>query len=178
MAVLCARRDSVYKTLPNCCVYDDLRDARSFEGGMPVVCHPPCAQWSRLFRFAADRPLEKALAPFCVDVVRREGGVLEHPAFSRLWRECGLPLPGERDGWGRTIGISQYWFGHAAEKRTWLYIVGAREVFELPFTMGYPQVTCGKSRLRSRREQPKADRERTPEAFARWLVDLAAQCYT
>ncbi|WP_255347922.1 hypothetical protein [Xanthomonas sp. NCPPB 1128] len=37
VAVLFARADSVYKTLPGCDVYDMERDARTFAGGMQVA---------------------------------------------------------------------------------------------------------------------------------------------
>lgn len=42
VAVLFAREDSVYKTLPECEVYDMARDARTYDGPWPVVAHPPC----------------------------------------------------------------------------------------------------------------------------------------
>ena len=42
VAVLFARADSIYKTLPGCDVYDIKRDARTWPGGCPVVAHPPC----------------------------------------------------------------------------------------------------------------------------------------
>lgn len=49
VAVLFARTDSVYRSLPDVEVYDIERDARTFAGGMPVVAHPPCraALWPR-----------------------------------------------------------------------------------------------------------------------------------
>ena len=43
VAVLFARRDSVYKTLPGTDVYDADRDARTYDGDGPSLCHPPPA---------------------------------------------------------------------------------------------------------------------------------------
>jgi hypothetical protein len=48
VAVLFARADSVYKTMPGTDVYDAERDARTWPGGAPVVAHPPCKRWSSL----------------------------------------------------------------------------------------------------------------------------------
>jgi len=42
VAVLFARADSIYKSLPDCDVYDIERDARTYDGPWPVVAHPPC----------------------------------------------------------------------------------------------------------------------------------------
>lgn len=52
VAVLFARQDSTYKALSGVDVYDIDRDARTFQGGMPVVAHPPCRAWGRLRAFA------------------------------------------------------------------------------------------------------------------------------
>lgn len=40
VAVLFARADSVYKTLPGCDVWDEARDARRWTGGVPLVAQP------------------------------------------------------------------------------------------------------------------------------------------
>jgi len=39
VAVLFAREDSHYKTLPQCDVYDMARDARTYDGPHPVAAH-------------------------------------------------------------------------------------------------------------------------------------------
>lgn len=181
-AILFARSDSVYKTFPGLDVFDLARDARSFSGGRSVVAHPPCRAWGRLRHFAKPRHDEKDLALFAVDCVRRNGGVLEHPESSSLWMAAGLPLPGahhdEFGGW--TFPISQKWFGHRAEKRTWLYIVGVHPVAipSYPLTLGEAThvigLYSGRDRLRSRPEIGKAEREHTPVEFARWLIELAS----
>jgi len=168
VAVLYAREDSIYKSLsPH--VYDIHRDARHYNGPFPVVAHPPCRGWGRLRHFAKPRPDEKALAYHAVHAVRTWGGVLEHPASSSLWEACELPAPGQRDAWGGfTYVVDQAWFGHRAPKRTWLYIVGADSLPEVPFELGQ---RSGRVELMGTRE-----REATPPAFAFWLLDLADRC--
>lgn len=73
VAVLFARQDSNYKSMPVCDVYDIDRDARTFPGGLPVVAHPPCRTWGRLRQFAKGRPDEKTLGPWAVEQVRSWG---------------------------------------------------------------------------------------------------------
>ena len=177
IAVLFARGDSVYKTFPDCDVWDEQRDARQWGGGAALVAHPPCAQWGRLRAFSNDIPEVKALAPMAVQHVQRYGGVLEHPAGSLLWGPCGLPLPGhppDRFG-GWTARIRQCDWGHRAEKLTWLYIVGVHpdDLPELP-PAGEP--THAISSRRNLPETSKAEREHTPVSFARWLVETASRC--
>ena len=150
--------------------FDQTRDARRYCGSLPVVAHPPCRAWGRLAHFAKPRPDEKDLARFAVAKVRRWGGVLEHPQFSGLWADQSLPLPGQRDergGW--TLPVLQSWWGHRAPKRTWLYIVGVEpaQCPPIPFELGEP--------LGRVENMCSAERERTPRAFASWLVDLAGR---
>lgn len=191
IAVLFARVDSIYKTLPGCDVWDIERDARRWPGGSPIIAHPPCRAWGRLRAFAKPRADEKDLARWAVDQIRQHGGVLEHPESSSLWTDKGLPRPGmkdEFDGW--TLPVHQYWWGHRAQKKTWLYIVGCApsDVPEMPFKLG--TAAC-RIRLDKRRAdgthirkgdpdyQPllgDAEREHTPLALAEWLVELARRC--
>lgn len=195
VAVLFARSDSIYKTLPDCDVWDAERDARLFLGGSPVVAHPPCRAWGKLRSFAKPREGEVALAPWAIEQVRRWGGVLEHPFSSRLWPHCGLPEPGKRDEYGGwTLVIDQDWFGHKAEKRTKLYIVGVSptDIPTLPFRIEEPthvlasdkRIGPGRDSPRARKGDPgwrpeisKAEREHTPPALAEWLVELARRCH-
>lgn len=183
VAVLFARKDSIYKTMPDCDVYDIDRDARKWPGGTPIVAHPPCRAWGGLKHMAKPRPDEKALAPWAVSQIRKFGGVLEHPRRSALWPELGLPAPGAgKDSYGGwTLGVSQKEFGHLAEKKTLLYIVGVepKEIPPLPLALHEAPLTIGTSgrrrdgKRKAGREVPKWMREATPPMFARWLVDLA-----
>ncbi len=136
---------------------------------------------------ANPRPDEKNLARLAVALVREFGGVLEHPARSTLWAAQKLPQPGERDQYGGwTLPISQYWWGHRAEKKTWLYIVGCepRDVPQLPLALGDAPMVVGNGTTNHpqrgdpgwRPQIPHAEREHTPPELARWLVELARRC--
>lgn len=183
VAALFVRRDSVYKAMPEVDPWDEDRDARKWRGGLPVVAHPPCQQWCALSHFARKDAEKKALAPLAVALVRSNGGVLEHPAHSKLWAAAGLPKVGARDAArGFTLPVDQRWWGHRARKRTFLYIVGCepRDVPPVPFDMSEPEVTITTSRRRlgakTNEMTDHTEREKTPPAFARWLVDLARKC--
>ena len=171
VSVLFARSDSCYIELVTD-VWDIERDARNYIGSNSVVCHPPCRGWGRLRHLAKPRPDEKSLALFAVDQVRRLGGVLEHPMGSSLWAHALLPRPGEASdkfgGW--TLLVDQGWYGHPAPKPTYLYIVGL-----LPSDIGVLPYQLRRAGGRTLALSP-ADRERTPLAFARFLVDLASRC--
>lgn len=183
VAVLFARQDSIYKAIPGCDVFDIDRDARTYTGDLPVVAHPPCRAWGRLRQFAKPRPDEKDLAFFAIDQIRRCGGVLEHPAQSSLWPVAGLPPCGAfKDAFGGwSMAVDQFWWGHRARKRTFLYICGIvpSQLPPLPLVLGQaPAVIAGNSRHRTKGlvHLPHAEREKTPEAFALWLLDLAGRC--
>lgn len=183
VAVLFAREDSHYKTLPGVDVWDEARDARRWPGGAPVVAHPPCRLWAKLRQFAKARDpvMERQLAIDAVARVRRFGGVLEHPKESTLWAHEGLPTPGRapdaHGGW--TAEVRQCDWGHKAEKTTWLYIVGCHPD-DLPALPPRGEAT---GVIKPQRGVPrtlkivtKAEREHTPPALAAWLVELAARC--
>lgn len=179
VAALFTRADSVYRTIPGVDCWDIERDARNFPGGMPVVAHPPCRAWGQLSHLANPRPDEKDLARFAVRMVRKNGGVLEHPAGSRLWPDQGFPTGRATDkhgGW--TLGIDQFTFGHPAQKNTRLYIVGCspREIPEIPIRLGEPwkRVTTRAGMIG--RRCTNVEREATPPALALWLVELARRC--
>jgi hypothetical protein len=185
IAVLFARKDSVYKTLPGCDVWDIERDARNWPGGSPVVAHPPCRAWGRLAHMAKPQPDEKDLARFAVAMIRQYGGVLEHPSASHLWQDQQLgtiSAPDEFGGW--TMPIHQHWFGHLAEKSTLLYIVGCSpaEVPAIPLKLGKAEYVVAsslhrkESNRRARPEIPDSMREHTPIELAKWLCEVARRC--
>jgi len=192
VAALFCREDSIYKTIDGVDVWDIGRDARKFPGGVQVVAHPPCRGWGRLSHFARTEPGELGLGQFAVNQVRRFGGVLEHPKDSKLWNAAGLPRPCGMDAWGGwTLPISQHWWGHRAEKMTWLYIVGCgkKDIPNIPLSLSEATHVIGSSRVRRkdgsrlrkgmavwRPEVTKAEREHTPPALAEWLVELARRC--
>lgn len=168
VAVLCAAQRSIYHEIDGLDVYTVDRDARSFPGGSPVVCHPPCRAWSAMVAHQA-KPAEgeKELAPFCVEVLRENGGVLEHPAYSRLWDALGLPMPGCSAGELWCERVNQSWWGDGRPKKTWLLFSGVtRSQVEFPFRL----LNRGDKRWDN---LSKRKRAATPESMARWLVDVA-----
>ncbi|WP_020413146.1 hypothetical protein [Microbulbifer variabilis] len=177
VSVLFARKDSNYKSLDGIDVWDAERDARKWPGGNALITHPPCRLWGRLRQFAKGSEDEKELAIFAVEQIRLWGGVLEHPAYSTLWKAASLPVPGRRDKFGGwTLPVHQHWWGHRAEKATWLYVLGCEsvELPDIPLVLGKAthciRPTKGYPRLPS---VTKAEREHTPLEFARWLVEVA-----
>jgi hypothetical protein len=180
ISVLFARRDSIYKTMAGVDVWDADRDALQWPGGNSIVAHPPCRAWSQLRHFAKPRPGEKDLALWAVEQIRLWGGVLEHPAKSVLWPTAKLPEPGERDEWGGwTYQAPQMWWGHWCDKPTRLYIVGCSpaELPAVPLILGEAShVQTYSHKCRRRPQLPPSMREKTPPAFAGWLVEVARIC--
>lgn len=182
VAVLFARRDSVYKTL-GADVWDEERDAMKWPGGAPVVAHPPCRLWGELSHLSTAPESERQCGFFAVEMVRKFGGCLEHPKRSKLWKACGLPKPGQRDAAGGfTVAFPQMWFGHPAEKWTWIYVCGCEpsDVPAIPFRLGEAthKVTNGGSHPRAgqpgyRPEVTRYWRDATPPALAAWLIEVA-----
>lgn len=175
--------------MPGVDSWDAERDARNYDGTYPVVAHPPCGPYSKLRHLY--RGAEHDCAHRALEQVRKYGGVLEHPAHSQLWAACNLPRPGElRDAHGGvTIEVEQVRWGHAARKRTWLYLVGVRDVGQMPpprepthWCSGF-RPSSGKMPTNYKRQGSAIPpginvasaqmRRRTPPAFAEWLVSLA-----
>lgn len=145
IAALYVETEGSYFGLPGVDPWDQARDARKYAGPWPVVAHPPCQRWGKLW---AGQPLhikitgqrktkgddagcfEAALA-----AVRKWGGVLEHPWGSHAWPHFGLIVPPRIGGWvvadfegGWTCCVEQGRYGHYARKPTLLYACGV----ELP----------------------------------------------
>lgn len=125
--------------------FDDRRDARTYQGELPVIAHPPCQRWCRLAglveaRWGHKRGDDGGLFAHALEQVRRCGGILEHPAYSDAWAAFGLPRPPTGAGWVQgaesdewTCYVEQWRYGHAAKKATWLYYCGRRPPFALDF---------------------------------------------
>jgi hypothetical protein len=164
-------------------VWDETRNALAYDGPWPVVAHPPCGPWGHLRHLCTRQDPRCALA--AVYDVRRYGGVLEHPADSRLWEHEGLPLPGAPpdEYGGRTIVVCQVEWGHVARKRTWLYLVGVPDdaLRPPPFPGREPTHWISGRRGQAHttpvpagiRVASAEQRRRTPPAFAEYLVALA-----
>jgi hypothetical protein len=167
--------------------WDEKRDARNYDGPLPVVAHPPCQLWVNLaalnykrYGGGHNRPgndggkFASALA-----AVRRWGGVLEHPAGSSAWPAHNLAAPHEDGGW-RQIALCEWvcevWqsaYGHQARKRTWLFYCGRVPPLEARWerTAGTHQVGWFD---RIKPTLGKKDASRTPPGLAGFLVALAA----
>ena len=121
--------------------WDEARDARLYNGPWPVVAHPPCQRWGKLW--AGNPSVIKATGirkrkgddggcfKSALADVRMYGGVLEHPDQSHAWAHFNLNRPPRSGGWisadfygGWTCCVEQGRYGHYARKPTWLYAVG------------------------------------------------------
>lgn len=171
VAVLCVAARSIYHSLTGVECYDVKRDVRTFAGGMPVLAHPPCRSWSAYCAHQSKpTPGEKELGPLCVDWLRKCGGVLEHPAHSRLWDACGLPKPGwthRRDLW--TAEVLQAWWGDSRTKTTWLCFFGVHpNSVKWPLKLHDPHGDRRRWQLLN-----STSRSATHPAMAEWLVQTA-----
>ena len=150
IAALYVQTGGSYFDLEGVHPWDEVADARMYPGPHPVVAHPPCQRWGKLW---AGQPLwikrtgeRKKLGDdggcfaAALDAVRRYGGVLEHPEHSKAWDHFNLNKPPRHGGWiaAELPGSSHYtlWtcrveqgrYGHYAPKPTWLLAAGT----ELP----------------------------------------------
>jgi hypothetical protein len=135
--------------------WDEARDARSYAGPYPVVAHPPCQRWGKLW---AGQPLAIKLTgerkrkgddggcfEAALGAVRRFGGVLEHPWGSHAWPHFGLNTPPREGGWivadffgGWTCCVEQGRYGHHARKPTLL----------LAYSCDLPELDWGHSAIK------------------------------
>ncbi len=174
--VLFTQKNSIYQTL-NCDCWDDIRNATNYAGSDPVIAHPPCRAWSRVRGLAKPLPGEKELSLFAVNIVRKNGGVLEHPSSSTLYPGY-LPLPGSFDDYGGySICIDQFWFGHLCKKATLLYIVGVKQcdLPPIPYKLDAITHTIGHSKAKRhthKKEVSRHTRSATPLLFAKWLINV------
>ena len=175
-AALFVREDSAYKKRDAWDCFDAKRDATTYEGTLPVVAHPPCRTWGVLSHMAHNaREGEKELALFGIEQVRRLGGVLEHPAGSKLFKEH-LPDVGmfHDSSGGYTILIDQFDFGHVAHKETKLYICGV-QIDSLPKLPSKriertDRSICGN--VPGTKRCTQYQREYTPEALIDWFESV------
>jgi hypothetical protein len=141
IAALFVARNGCYSGLPDVDPWDQARDARLYTGPHPVVAHPPCQRWGKLW---AGQPLhikrtgerktkgdDGGCFAAALAAVRLWGGIIEHPAGSHAWPHFWLKEPPRSGAWvaadfdgGWTCCIEQGRYGHYARKPTWLYAVG------------------------------------------------------
>ena len=156
VAALYVEENGCYSGLPGVDPWGEGRDARGYTGPFPVVAHPPCQRWGKLW---AGSPLhikrtgerkKKGDDGGCFKAaladVRKWGGVIEHPDGSHAWAHFGLNRPPRKGGWivadffgGWTCCGEQGRYGHYARKPTWIYAFGIRDL---------PSLDWGKSEAR------------------------------
>lgn len=190
VAALYVEENGVYYGLPDVDPWPASRDARLYTGPHPVVAHPPCERWGSFYSggpLLVKQGKAKKLGDdggcfeAAVRAVRDNGGVLEHPAYSRAWKVFYLARPfpgggwrGSRDG-GWTCEVDQGKYGHSAPKKTWLFYVG--ESFPPSLAWG-PSRAVGRVSGRHRhragdKRMPDAERRATPPAFRDLLLSIA-----
>lgn len=141
IAALYVRTNGAYFNLPGIDPWDKKRDARNYNGQHPVIAHPPCQRWGKMWfgqPLAVSKGAPKKILgdddgcfESALSNVHRCGGVLEHPRGSHAWKYFGLIEPDDEGGWtepdefgGRSCCVEQGKYGHYARKATWLYAVG------------------------------------------------------
>jgi hypothetical protein len=140
VAALYVAKDGPYFGLPGVIPYDEDQDARMYGGPWPVIAHPPCQRWGRMWKGQPGN-IKRGLIERKGDDggcfksalfdVRRWCGVLEHPEGSHAWAHFGIAKPPRQGGWiradelgGWTCRVEQGRYGHYCAKPTWLYAVG------------------------------------------------------
>lgn len=190
VAALFVQADGCYANLPFVDAWPEDRDARNYDGNLPVVAHPPCQRWGNLAavnykRYGGEhnRPgndggcFAAALAH-----VRRCGGVLEHPRSSKAFAAHDITPP-QGMGWQRAFcggWVCEVWqsaYGHRANKATWLYYYGENPPAELRWAriVGTHQVGYPDQRGKARNKPTLSSREAnaTPMRFRDALLRLA-----
>lgn len=164
ITVLFVNPNSVYKEIGVDC-YDLVRNVNTFSWDRPVIAHPPCRQFSKIRALSKKDYSEIDMVIKTAIHVRNYGGILEHPAGSKLWDVLNM--------WhwpGFTLSVNQHWFGFPAQKKTWLYFSGIdrKDVLPLPLNFDYPH--------RKVVNMNKKDRAVTTGDFAYWLIGNLKLC--
>lgn len=140
VAALYVQTGGSYFNLEGVTPVDEEEDARMYGGPHPIVAHPPCQRWGKMWkgqpgnikRGKIERKGDDAgCFKSALFDVRRFGGVLEHPEHSHAWVHFGLTKPPRKGGWvkadefgGWTCRVEQGRYGHFCPKPTWLYVFG------------------------------------------------------
>lgn len=128
--------------------WDEKRDARKYDGPYPVIAHPPCQRWGKMWMgrpsYVAKTGIRKKKGDdggcfaAALKAVRKHGGVIEHPWGSHAWAHFGIAKPPRKGGWikadeygGFTCCVEQGRYGHYVRKPTLLYVFGIKEA-DLP----------------------------------------------
>ena len=207
VAALYVEKDGCYFGLPGVDPWDQDRDARLYPGPWPVVAHPPCQRWGKMWfgqPLTVKRTGERKVKgddggcfKAALNTVRVFGGVLEHPWGSHAWKHFGLKVPSRKGGWivadehgGWTCCVEQGRYGHYARKPTLLYVVGCERP-ELDWGIGEPRydpVTVARMGLKRAKRlgevgakgggKDSAPRIGTPAPFRELLLSIARTAHT
>lgn len=192
IAALYVETDGVYFGIPDVDPWDEVRDARKYNGPYPVVAHPPCQRWGALAAVNYKRWGGEHNRPGndggCFDAalsaVNRWGGVLEHPAKTRAWVAHGLEKPTgtgwHRSGLGWVCEVWQSAYGHRANKATWLYYKGSHKAQDMRWERpkGTHQIGCRDYVGKNRNNKPtlsKLEANATPLAFRDELLRMVGR---
>lgn len=178
VAALFVAKGGCYSGLEDVDPWDETRDARLYPGPHPIVAHPPCQRWGKLW---AGQPLyikrtgrrkikgdDEGCFAAALAAARKWGGIIEHPWGSHAWAHFGLNKPAREGGWiaadfegGWTCCVEQGRYGHYARKPTLL----------LAYRVELPELEwgIGESRL------PQAVIDRMGLARAKRLGEVGAQ---
>lgn len=174
--------------------WDINRDAKLYDGKLPVVAHPPCQLWGNMAFVNYARWGGEHNKPFndrgyfksALDNVNRCFGVLEHPAKTRAFKFYGIEKP-KSIGWTKhdNYWVCEVWqsaYGHRANKATWLYYVGKNKPFELNWERpkGTHQIGFQDQRGKSKNKPTLSKKEAnaTPISFRDELIRLAVYAAT
>ena len=141
IAALYVETGGSYYGLPGVDPWDEVRDARRYAGPHPVVAHPPCQRWGKLWAGSPSHIARTGQRKIkgddagcfraALDAVRKWGGVIEHPWGSWAWPRHNLNTPPRNGGWitadfygGWTCCVEQGRYGHYARKPTLLLAYG------------------------------------------------------
>lgn len=189
VAALFVQGDGCYANDGLIDAWPEERDARLYDGPLPVVAHPPCQLWGAMAavnfsRWGGEhnRPgNDHGCFASALESVRCFGGVLEHPAKTRAWFAHGLKKPTgigwKQSGTGWVCEVWQSAYGHRANKATWLYYCGELPPFDLNWDRpkGSHQIGFQDQRGKAANKPTLGKREAnaTPPEFKEALISLA-----
>lgn len=141
VAALYVEKGGSYFNLPGVDPWDEERDARKYDGPYPVIAHPPCQRWGKMWfgqpAYVARTGIRHTKGDdggcfkAALEAARKWGGVIEHPWGSYAWAHFGLNRPPRTGGWiaadfegGWTCCVEQGRYGHYARKPTLLVVYG------------------------------------------------------
>ena len=193
VAALFVEDGGCYYGLDDVDPWPEVRDARLYAGPHAVVAHPPCQRWGAMANVNFSRWGGEHNRPgndggcfaAALRAVRNWGGVLEHPAASRAWKQYGLAAPAV--GWQLCIDggwVCEVWqsaYGHKANKATWLYAFGVGLPPELDWRRedGSHQIGFHDQRGQDRNKPTlnRSEANATPPAFRDLLIAIAQRCH-